>query len=852
MSNLPGRYFTWLRASSRELEAEAIKKLIKIQDARTEATLRSYYEHPFLSYQLPSKLGYERQQAEVMAKLFIGFTKKGRENVGIEIGLLRDKLQMAAYNPKKDAFGLATFDAVEYYKRHALKISGNFDEAQRKAITGTLTKITQEGLTKKEAMSRLASSFQNFSKYRLENIARTESANMLNFGRLVGLYENKAMGLVDVVEFSAVLDSRVTDCCETRHGMTIRLDDYAGISDNTPPLHYMCRSILLPTYITEPKMSYDFLKESHALDKYPPMEGFGLKNLDGILPGTQNKARFTFLDSAPKIPKAPPAPKEPKLPKEPKAPKVPKAIEEAIAEEGEERAGHSFLRIKLSREKVEERVQALFPEFHKEQAKSHVRAIESYLSGGSETVKTKSVQAVMGDYNAANIKKMTADAYNHYKEKANAVENYIARATKFKQEKIFRGINLDPNDYARYKGITKGEHIQMGGISTWTTNNKHLDIIKEANCVFRTQNNSGVSVVQFSNNPGRQEVLHSVNSRWQVVKITETTTPSGKKQLVFDLVETASAKNQTLQLKTYATAANGDGSPMTPSWLKAKTSATKAAKSPAPEPPASPKPIGAEAKFNAKQQAMTDAATSKSPAPGSSVAPSANPTAKEAILSREKIYAKPMQREHLKPMDVRGVADPTQKKIDYLRKTYGYGKQEAEDLIKAAEAFTGSEFPGIRAMQTGPGSIYDHLLPFLRKESRGGVPFTEILTKWGKDLEKLIEKLPRFNDTVPIYRRIQLSNEAIRGANWKVGAITDMKGASSWTSNKDVFANRNIHFVTKNRSGVSVKHLSKYGDEDEVLHSAKSRWRILKIEDPVYAKSGNIVRQVIHVEEVLL
>jgi len=67
----------------------------------------------------------------------------------------------------------------------------------------------------------------------------------MNQGRLEGFKAPELKGFIKAVEFSAILDSRTTDICEARDGLILAIDD-PRLSANTPPLHYQCRSILVP------------------------------------------------------------------------------------------------------------------------------------------------------------------------------------------------------------------------------------------------------------------------------------------------------------------------------------------------------------------------------------------------------------------------------------------------------------------------------------------------------------------------------------------------------------------------------------------------------------------------------
>jgi SPP1 gp7 family putative phage head morphogenesis protein len=83
----------------------------------------------------------------------------------------------------------------------------------------------------------------NKNEERASLITTTESTYSYNRGRLAGFAENR----VDYFRFSAVMDGRTSNVCRSRHGLIMKMDD-SQVSDNTPPLHGKCRSVLDPVY----------------------------------------------------------------------------------------------------------------------------------------------------------------------------------------------------------------------------------------------------------------------------------------------------------------------------------------------------------------------------------------------------------------------------------------------------------------------------------------------------------------------------------------------------------------------------------------------------------------------------
>lgn len=86
---------------------------------------------------------------------------------------------------------------------------------------------------------------------RLETIVRTNTIKAYNFGRRKQFESPELKGFVQGYQFSAILDARTSDICNTLDGKTYKITD-PYISRITPPVHFNCRSLLIPITINEP------------------------------------------------------------------------------------------------------------------------------------------------------------------------------------------------------------------------------------------------------------------------------------------------------------------------------------------------------------------------------------------------------------------------------------------------------------------------------------------------------------------------------------------------------------------------------------------------------------------------
>lgn len=137
-----------------------------------------------------------------------------------------------------------------------------------------------------------------------------------------------------------------------------------------------------------------------------------------------------------------------------------------------------------------------------------------------------------------------------------------------------------------------------------------------------------------------------------------------------------------------------------------------------------------------------------------------------------------------------------------------------------------------RGLQASMEAWFDGLYSAIRDQENT----SESISAKRADVERVISGMPKYDGS--IWRGI-----GVRGidpaAEWAVGCEVDMKGISSWSSTRGTaydFATQGLDgrtpvlFECGNVSGAAVNHLSGMG-EDEVLHSASSRFVVKSIEE---------------------
>lgn len=171
-------------------------------------------------------------------------------------------------------------ELLEYYSRQAFTIAGTYrDELLAKAQT-----VIRRGLIRGASMQQIEFELGNlFAPYvvtgevsadvtsaaRLHNIARTNVAEAYNSGRMNLFRHEEVRTFIQAFEYSAVLDERTTDFCQSWHGVILRADD-PRLSSITPPNHFQCRGILIPIVRGE------IFQITRRLPAVEPQSGFNL------------------------------------------------------------------------------------------------------------------------------------------------------------------------------------------------------------------------------------------------------------------------------------------------------------------------------------------------------------------------------------------------------------------------------------------------------------------------------------------------------------------------------------------------------------------------------------------------
>ena len=154
-------------------------------------------------------------------------------------------------------------DGVDWYDNYTLRLAGVHSVDALEHVKDAIIQGVENGLNQEETVNLIRSIFPQFSEHRLENIARTETAKIYEQARYQTMSgDDEIIGY----EFAAIMDTRTSDICRSRDGRKIHKGEEEGW---IPPLHYQCRSVLLPIFAWEDTQWSLF---EHVT---PAMKGFG-------------------------------------------------------------------------------------------------------------------------------------------------------------------------------------------------------------------------------------------------------------------------------------------------------------------------------------------------------------------------------------------------------------------------------------------------------------------------------------------------------------------------------------------------------------------------------------------------
>ncbi len=166
--------------------------------------------------------------------------------------------------------------AADYFEAQGFRMAGNASDGARAVIQAELInsvkngrsppqtrtaiweRLTAKGFSSREAvrsvetdegvlraLDELWVDDEEQAAHYLDTLARTNIFESMNEARYAEFTDPALDGFVVAFRFSSILDDRTTEVCEHMHDRIYKADDEVW-DEYRPPLHYNCRSILVP------------------------------------------------------------------------------------------------------------------------------------------------------------------------------------------------------------------------------------------------------------------------------------------------------------------------------------------------------------------------------------------------------------------------------------------------------------------------------------------------------------------------------------------------------------------------------------------------------------------------------
>jgi len=139
---------------------------------------------------------------------------------------------------KKTNLPVANNVFLSFLEKETYKYVGDYEDTILNKTKKELIKAIKDGNHLSSVISVLDDEGNKLSDVSLERYARTKTTEVFNRGRVDYF---KSTGVVSAYQFSAILDDVTSDICGELNGLTFPAGE-API----PPLHFNCRSVLIP------------------------------------------------------------------------------------------------------------------------------------------------------------------------------------------------------------------------------------------------------------------------------------------------------------------------------------------------------------------------------------------------------------------------------------------------------------------------------------------------------------------------------------------------------------------------------------------------------------------------------
>lgn len=169
-------------------------------------------------------------------------------------------------------------------RSEAFKMTGDLAAEMSKRTNALLFEGMKNGRPISEIARNISANITGYTEGQLRSILRTKNTEVFNSTRKAYFDTDPlASEIIVAYQYSAVMDDATTEVCRRLHGKVYSKDDASFLATVTPPLHWNCRSLLVP--VTR--------FEEHKTSR--PIANKTLRNLGGNLIPKENARVSKFI-----------------------------------------------------------------------------------------------------------------------------------------------------------------------------------------------------------------------------------------------------------------------------------------------------------------------------------------------------------------------------------------------------------------------------------------------------------------------------------------------------------------------------------------------------------------------------
>ena len=141
---------------------------------------------------------------------------------------------------------LSLEDMISVLEAEAFNITKDYAGLVSKKVNADIAMGLKQGMSTDEIINLIASDMPDLTENWINTLIRTKTTEIYNRGRK-SYFDNDplAQKVIEAYQFSAIMDARTSEICASLDKKVFSADD-ANVNLMTPPLHFNCRSIIVP------------------------------------------------------------------------------------------------------------------------------------------------------------------------------------------------------------------------------------------------------------------------------------------------------------------------------------------------------------------------------------------------------------------------------------------------------------------------------------------------------------------------------------------------------------------------------------------------------------------------------